>query len=212
MLIKRYENRKLYDAAGRKYVTLLDLGRLVADGAEIRVVDQKSGEDLTTLVLAQVVLEGVKERTADIPRQVLTRLIRLAARPASSWADWATAQEVAGKAKAEAERIVSGFIAKGRLTLDEAVAVRQEIAGSVQRMVADAQEALERRFRGLFERPAAGGALASLRTLESKLLAFEHVLEPETPPARKDGGRIETAPDVEEPGPRSAGARRARRR
>lgn len=209
-MIRRYENRKLYHAAARKYVTLQDLARMVAEGVEIRVVDQKSGEDLTTLVLAQVVLEGIKERTAEIPRQVLTRLIRLAAKPAA-WADWTSAQEVAGKAKAEAERIVSGFIAKGRLTLDEAVAVRQEIAGSVQRMVADAHDALENRFRALFERPAAGGALASLRTLESKLLAFEHVLEPETP-AGKDGGRPEAVPDAEEPGPRSGRARRARRR
>ena len=182
-LIKRYENRKLYDPDARKYVTLQDLARLVADGAEIRVVDQKTGEDLTTLVLAQVVLEGIKERTAEIPRHVLSRLIRLAARPVAARGEWASAHEVASRARAEAERIVSGFIAKGRLTLDEAVAVRQEIAGAVQRLVADAQQALESRFRGLFERPAPGGALASLRSLEEKLLAFEHVLEPDTPTA-----------------------------
>lgn len=180
-LIKRYENRKLYDPQGRKYVTLQDLGRLVADGGEIRVVDQKTGEDLTNLVLAQILLDGVKERTAQIPRQVLIRLIRLATRPAA-WGEQAV-QDVAGLARTEAERIVSGFVAKGRLTLDEAVAVRQEITGSVQRLVADAQEALESRFRGLFERPAPGGALASLRSLEEKLLAFEHVLEPEAPRA-----------------------------
>jgi polyhydroxyalkanoate synthesis repressor PhaR len=188
-LIKRYENRKLYDPGARKYVTLEDLGRLVAEGGELRVVDQKTGEDLTNLVLAQVLLEGIKERTAEIPRQVLTRLIRLAARPAA-WGEQAV-HDVAAHARAEAERIVSGFVAKGRLTLDEAVAVRQEIAGSVQRLVADAQEALESRFRGLFERPAPGGALASLRALEEKLLAFEHVLEPETPAAVR--GRRRTA-------------------
>ena len=191
-VITRYENRKLYDPEARQYVTLMDLARLVADGAEIRVVDQKTGEDLTTLVLAQVVLEGIKERTAEIPRHVLSRLIRLAARPAAS-GEWASAQEVANRARTEAERIVSGFIAKGRLTLDEAVAVRQEIAGAVQRLVTDAQHALESRFRGLFERPAPGGALASLRSLEEKLLAFEHVLEPETPPAAAGRGRRRTA-------------------
>lgn len=209
-LIKRYENRKLYDPEARKYVTLLDLRRRVAEGAELRVVDQKTGEDLTALVLAQVVMEGIKERTAEIPRHVLTRLIRLAARPAA-WADWTSAQEVAGRARAEAERIVSGFIAKGRLTLDEAVAVRQEIAGTVQRLVTDAQEALETRFRHLFERPAAGGALASLRALETKLLAFEHVLEPETPPAGKGRGRGAAGAAVKETGPPVPGVRRARR-
>jgi polyhydroxyalkanoate synthesis repressor PhaR len=191
-VITRYENRKLYDPGTRKYVTLQDMARLVADGGEIRVVDQKTGEDLTTLVLAQVVLEGIKERTADIPRQVLSRLIRLAARPAVR-AEWGSAHEVATRARAEAERIVNGFIAKGRLTLDEAVAVRQEIAGTVQRLVADAQQALESRFRGLFERPAPGGALASLRELEEKLLAFEHVLEPEPPPAAAGRGRRRAA-------------------
>ena len=210
-LVRRYPNRKLYDVSARRYVTLVDLARLVADGAELKVVDQKTGDDLTTLVLAQVVLEGIKERTAEIPRHVLSRLIRLAARPAA-WADWTSAQEVAGRAKAEAERIVSGFIAKGRLTLDEAVAVRQEIAGAVQRLVTDAQDALESRFRKLFERPAAGGALASLRSLEEKLLAFEHVLEPETPPVARGRSRRAAGADVKEPVAGAQPARRARRR
>lgn len=180
-VIKRYENRKLYDPQARAYVTLADLARVVADGGEIQVVDQKTGEDLTTLVLAQVVLEGVKERTADVPRQVLTRLIRLAARPAAAWAE--PAQEAAARARSEAERIAAGLIAKGRLTLDEALAVRQEIAGSVQRLVADAQHGIESRFRGLFE--AAGGPGQKLRTLEEKLDAFGQVLAP--PAARRRG-------------------------
>ena len=67
-LIRRYENRKLYDPAARRYVTLDDLAATVSAGEEVQVLDQKSGEDLTNLVLAQVVLEGVKEKTAQIPR------------------------------------------------------------------------------------------------------------------------------------------------
>jgi polyhydroxyalkanoate synthesis repressor PhaR len=174
IVIKRYENRKLYDPQARAYVTLADLSRMVAQGADIKVVDQKTGEDLTTLVLAQVVLEGVKERTADIPRHVLARLIRLAARPAAAWAE--PAQEAAARARAEAERIAAGLIAKGRLTLDEALAVRQDIAGSVHRLVTDAQHGLESRFRGLFE--GTDGPGQKLRTLEEKLDAFEQALAP----------------------------------
>jgi polyhydroxyalkanoate synthesis repressor PhaR len=173
-VIKRYENRKLYDPQARAYVTLADLSRMVAQGGEIQVVDQKTGEDLTTLVLAQVVLEGVKERTADIPRQVLAHLIRLAARPAASWTE--PAQEAASRARAEGERIAAGLIAKGRLTLDEALAVRQEIAGSLHRLVTDAQHGIESRFRGLFE--GTGGPGQKLRTLEEKLDAFEQELAP----------------------------------
>jgi polyhydroxyalkanoate synthesis repressor PhaR len=185
VVIKRYENRKLYDPQARAYVTLSDLARMVAEGGDIHVVDQKTGEDLTTLVLAQVVLEGVKERTADIPRQVLARLIRLAARPAAAWTE--PAQEAASRARAEAERIAAGLIAKGRLTLDEALLVRQEIAGSVQRLVADAQHGIESRFRGLFE--GTGGPGRKLRTLEEKLDAFEQALSPPATPRRKRAPR-----------------------
>jgi polyhydroxyalkanoate synthesis repressor PhaR len=185
VVIKRYENRKLYDPQARAYVTLADLARMVADGGDIQVVDQKTGEDLTTLVLAQVVLEGVKERTAEIPRQVLARLIRLAVRPAAGWTE--PAQEAAARARAEAERIAAGLIAKGRLTLDEALAVRQEIAGSVQRLVADAQHGIESRFRGLFE--GTGGPGRKLRSLEEKLDAFEQALAPPARPRRKRAAR-----------------------
>lgn len=185
-VIKRYENRKLYYPHARAYVTLADLSRMVAQGGEIHVVDQKTGEDLTTLVLAQVVLEGVKERTADIPRQVLSHLIRLAARPAAAWTE--PAQEAAARARVEAERIAAGLIAKGRLTLDEALAVRQEIAGSVHRLVLDAQHGIESRFRGLFE--GTGGPGQKLRTLGKKLDAFEQVLAPAAArPRRKRAAR-----------------------
>ena len=65
--IRRYGNRKLYDAAARRYVTLEDVARLVADGHEVEVVDQKTGEDLTSLTLAQVILEGVKQGASRHP-------------------------------------------------------------------------------------------------------------------------------------------------
>lgn len=189
IVIKRYENRKLYDPQARAYVTLADLARMVAEGGEIQVVDQKTGEDLTTLVLAQVVLEGVKERTAGIPRQVLEHLIRLAARPATAWAE--PAQEAASRARVEAERIAAGLIAKGRLTLDEALAVRQEIAGSVQRLVADAQHGIESRFRGLFQ--GTGGPGEKLRTLEEKLDALGQELAPAAVRPRRKRARRRTS-------------------
>src|SRR5262249_59456401 len=87
-LIRRYENRKLYDVQARRYVTLDDLARLVAEGTEVRAVDLKTGEDITTVVLAQVVLEGIKQRTASIPHQVLSRIIRLGNGQGASVPEW----------------------------------------------------------------------------------------------------------------------------
>jgi polyhydroxyalkanoate synthesis repressor PhaR len=174
--IRRYGNRKLYDPAARRYVTLPDLARIVAGGHEVEVVDQKTGEDLTNLLLAQVLLEGVKQGASRIPRQVLTRLIRIAAGPASAWGEWPEPQDTAGRARDEAERIVTKVLGRGRLSLDEAVALRQDLGQMVHRMVAEAQSSVESRLRGLLER-GEGVAGRSLEALRGGLQAFEAYLE-----------------------------------
>jgi polyhydroxyalkanoate synthesis repressor PhaR len=146
--IRRYGNRKLYDPATRRYVTLEDLARMVAGGQEIEVVEQKSGDDLTSLTLAQVLLEGLKQGASRIPRQVLTRLIRIAAGPASAWGDWPEPQDTASRARQETERIVSRVLGRGRLSLDDAVALRQDVGQMVHRLVSEAQTGVESRLRG----------------------------------------------------------------
>lgn len=59
-LIKKYANRKLYDTRTSKYVTLEGIGDLVRDGHEIKVVDRDSGNDLTQVILSQIVLSHEK--------------------------------------------------------------------------------------------------------------------------------------------------------
>ena len=148
--IRRYGNRKLYDADAKRYVTLEHLAALVAEGHELEVTDQRTGEDMTSLTLAQALLEGLKERTARIPRQVLVRLIRLSVGAGSAWSDWVGPQEAAARARGEVEKIVGSLLARGRLTLEEAMALRQDVARSVHGIVADAQSGIEGRIRGLF--------------------------------------------------------------
>jgi polyhydroxyalkanoate synthesis repressor PhaR len=179
-LIRRYENRKLYDPAARRYVTLDDLAGMVSAGEDVQVLDQKSGEDLTNLVLAQVVLEGVKEKTAQIPRQVLTRLVRLGVGASEHRAAAPPPPDLATRAREEAERIASGLLARGRLSLEEALGLRQEIAGSVTAVVADAQRGVEQAIHGLVERAEReGGVSLSLHALKDKLLTLETYLEPD---------------------------------
>jgi polyhydroxyalkanoate synthesis repressor PhaR len=184
-LIRRYENRKLYDVHARRYVTLDDLARLVADGTEVRAVDQRTGEDITTVVLAQVVLEGIKQRTASIPHQVLSRMIRLGNGKVGGVAEWLAPQDAAARARGEAERIVSGLVARGRLTLDEALGLRQEFAASAQRLVAEAQASLQARLRRLLESEKGAAVSPALRTLKERLASFEAVLAPPRAPVRR---------------------------
>ena len=165
-IIKRYANRKLYDPAARRYVTLDGVAALVTRGDDLEVVDQATGEDLTTLVLAQVLLDGVRQRTARLPRQVLAGLIRIAGAPRPGWGDWPEPREAAGRAGHEAERIAGRFLAGGRPSLEDAVALREEIGQLVHRLVDEAQSGVEGRLRGLLTigEGAAGRSLGGLRT------------------------------------------------
>jgi polyhydroxyalkanoate synthesis repressor PhaR len=188
--IRRYGNRKLYDPGMRRYVTLEDLARMVAGGHELEVIEQKTGEDLTSLTLAQVLLEGVKQGASRIPRQVLTRLIRIATGPVSAWGDWPEPQDTASRARQETERIVSRVLGRGRLSLDEAVALRQEVGLIVHRLVSEAHSGVESRLRAVLER-GEGVAGRSLDALRGGIEAFEAYIEkpPAPPPAAKARSR-----------------------
>lgn len=59
-LIKKYANRKLYDTRTSKYVTLESIADLVRAGHDIRVVDRDTGNDITQVVLSQIVLTEEK--------------------------------------------------------------------------------------------------------------------------------------------------------
>ncbi len=75
-LIKRYDNRKLYDTAASEYVSLSDIAGLVRSGETVRVVDNTTGQDLTAQTLTQVILEEGKEGRTAIPSDILHDLLR----------------------------------------------------------------------------------------------------------------------------------------
>lgn len=56
-VIKKYANRRLYDAAESRHVTLEDLRKLIVQGEKIKVVDDKTGEDLTRSILLQIIAD-----------------------------------------------------------------------------------------------------------------------------------------------------------
>ena len=58
MLVKKYANRRLYDMEASPYVTLEELAERIRAGAEARVVDAKTNDDITQSTLAQIILES----------------------------------------------------------------------------------------------------------------------------------------------------------
>ena len=73
--IKKYANRRLYDTERSCYITLDDLGTMVRDGREFRVVDAKSGEDITHNVLTQIIMDTETRGETLLPVPFLRELI-----------------------------------------------------------------------------------------------------------------------------------------
>ncbi len=84
-MIKRYSNRKLYDPQTSRYVTLEELAEMIRAGQEISVSDVATGEDLTSVVLAQIILEKEKQHDTALPTGFMHQLIQYG----EAWQDFA---------------------------------------------------------------------------------------------------------------------------
>lgn len=75
ILIKKYENRRLYDATNSRYINLEEVADFVRRGYEIRVIDVASGEDITRVILTQIIAEGAKTPDSGFPLDILRQMV-----------------------------------------------------------------------------------------------------------------------------------------
>ena len=76
LLIKRYASRRLYNTETSDYVTLEDIAGFIRAGREVKIVDLKSGDDLTRQYLLQIIAEHESRGESVLPISVLTDLVR----------------------------------------------------------------------------------------------------------------------------------------
>jgi polyhydroxyalkanoate synthesis repressor PhaR len=75
VVIRKYENRRLYDTSGSRYVNLDDIAELIRQGKAVQVVDAKTGEDLTRVTLTQIITEDARDKPSGLPLELLRQLI-----------------------------------------------------------------------------------------------------------------------------------------
>lgn len=75
VIIKKYPNRRLYDTSRSAYVNLEDLAGMIRNGKDVQVVDAITGEDLTRVVLTQIIVEDAKDQPTGLPLELLKQLI-----------------------------------------------------------------------------------------------------------------------------------------
>jgi len=131
--IKRYANRKLYDTESSHYVSLQDILKLVRDGEDIEVMDSRTGEDLTSVTLAQAMAEEEKSEGSALPLDVLKELIK---RGSESLDEIKRVSRLAGKgavqmAEESASKYYKKLVDRGEMSEDEARGYLRLVSKSV---------------------------------------------------------------------------------
>jgi hypothetical protein len=170
--IVRYRNRKLYEAAERRFVTIRDLAQSVADGTLVEVIDAETGRDITARILSRALASGKSPVAAST--DTLTRILRAGSEAAETVAD--VVEKVGGtrvaatvrraarpellaetlspiarridEARRDMERLVGGLVEKGRLSWDEASLTREiaDLKLRLAQLEAVAEQARRRRM------------------------------------------------------------------
>jgi polyhydroxyalkanoate synthesis repressor PhaR len=75
IIIKKYENRRLYDVTHSRYVNLDEIARAVQDETDIQVLDASTGEDITRFVMTQIITECAKAPDSVFPLDILRQMV-----------------------------------------------------------------------------------------------------------------------------------------
>jgi polyhydroxyalkanoate synthesis repressor PhaR len=189
-VIKRYTNRKLYDTVESRYVTLDEIAEMVKQGVEVKIVDNRTKEDLTSVTLAQIVFEEEK-KTTRMPLSVLREIIR---RPGEQITEFIKSEVTprVTSIREEAESRLDKLLRREDGVPEKPVVPPEAVAGQnlnpvdllkgSQRAIEDFQKKVDERVKAVVDNvvgnlPAIGRDLGALvqriEALEKKLDALE---------------------------------------
>ena len=104
IILKKYGNRRLYDARRSGYVTLAEVEEMVQRNDDVQVIDAKTGEDLTSQILVQIILDRPGTRQA-LPTAFLKQVVRLKYSPLKGTFSRGLSQMVEAFAEAQREAV-----------------------------------------------------------------------------------------------------------
>lgn len=194
--IKRYSNRKLYDTQDKRYITLEQISALVRDGEDIRVIDNSSGEDLTTVTLSQVLLDQEKKKEAPLPKWAFLDMIQRSStnvldglkKGVFAWFENSfVSDEIIDK---NVEKMVKG----GQITKDEATKLKSEFksrAGAFKKRIDDMVERRVDEILGALNIPSKSELAKLNERLDDLNKKVEELLAQKSAEAKGDDAKAE---------------------
>lgn len=88
VVIKKYENRRLYDTEGSRYINLDEVAAMIRAGREVQIVDAKTNEDLTRSILTQIIVEESRGGESGLPLELLRQMIVTSDQARHQFLEW----------------------------------------------------------------------------------------------------------------------------
>ena len=140
-VIKRYPNRKLYDTSAKQYVSLDGVAEMIRRGDPVQVLDHATGEDHTTLILTQIIVEQEKRGTGFLPLDVLTGLVEAGGNTLASLRQRLTAPlDLLRQVDDEIQARIDKLVSLGELAEDEGRRLAQKLVALGAAVAADHSE------------------------------------------------------------------------
>ncbi len=145
-LIKRYSNRKLYDASDRRQITLDGIARLVTSGDDVKVTDNDSGEDITTVILTEILLERERESTGPFSKSILTGLVRAGTATFEQFRRTIQGAGIVQLAEQEVERVINTWVEIGHMTEQEVLRTVEDVIDRRRKTRGEGDDFVEERL------------------------------------------------------------------
>ncbi len=145
--IKKYANRKMYDTHDKRYVTMDQLSELIKQGEEVVVIDNRTGEDITTAIISQLIGRDNQEKDKTVSSQLLMQLLRKGGGTLTDYAKkyvslW---QGAFNMAEDELTPLVNRLVKNKELSISEAVRLKKEIMGYTSSLKSWISDSIDKR-------------------------------------------------------------------
>lgn len=133
-VIKKYQNRKLYDTKDSCYITLEEIAELIRKGEEIKVVDNRTKGDVTSIILTQILVDQEKSAKSILPLTMLREIIQKGQGSLFDFIQRYVLLGVDGEQdrQNEAQRYIDRLVTRGDLTKAEAKNLLREVVETPQ--------------------------------------------------------------------------------
>lgn len=215
--IKRYANRKLYDTADKKYITLDGISELIKAGKKISVMDNKTGEDLTSGIVSQILARDGQVKGNDLASKVLIQLLRKGPGTLVDYGKkyvslWDRALTMADE---EIDKLVDRLVKEKEISASEGSALRKDMTGRADDLKKWVGEKIDQRVDEILDamklvtKDQVAGLTEEIKALTGKIEKLEKLQARKVSETRKAAMEkkakaekkkavIETIPDVKE--------------